>query len=136
MERPEAFELDDTFYQTVIRFAEDVIIDHGTRTDPADYYNYMEAPTPPRWEADYNDLHITLKHSNLGKHESKPYGVNHASQKYGRKKVWIRPSEQLVGGITLKYRQTTDGETALLDVQEPRNDLLTMELHEYVNAYR
>lgn len=135
MERHEEIGLDDTFYQTVIRFAEDVIVDRGVRTDPADFYNYMEAPTPPRWEADYNDLHFTVQHFNLGKHESKPYGVEHASKKYGRKTLRIRPSEQLLGGITLKYWQTTDGELELIEAQEPRDDLLTMELHEYVDDY-
>lgn len=136
MERHEGEGFDDTFYQTIIRFAEDVIIDHGKRTDPADYYNYMEAPTSPRWEADHNDLHVTLRHSNLRKHESKPFDIDHKIQKYGKKTVNIRPGDQLLGGIELTYRQTGDGDLKSINVKREGTDLLMMELQEYADDYR
>ncbi len=135
MEQPDDAGSDDTFYQTVIRFAEDVVVEGGMRTDPDDVYD-MAGPTPPRWEADYNGLHITLHHGALGKHEPKPYGLDHASQKHGRKTVCIRPEDQLLDGIVLSYCQTVYGELDSIDVKKKENDLLRMELQEYAEAYR
>lgn len=127
-------EQDTSFYRDVIRLAEDTVIEGGKRTDPSDYYNYMEAPTPPRWEADFNGLHVTVRHNNLGKHESAPYSVDHKVEKYGAKRINIRPCDRILGGLTISYHQTVDGEFASIEAELHGSDLLLMELQEYVES--